>query len=64
MSTICPVIGQSVFFVCTLSPMFTGITPEICCLRFRFASLRQGKEMLPVPRQRFVIACLRGVVYS
>ena len=64
MSTICPVIGQSVFFVCTLSPIFTGITPEIYCLLSQFAFLRQDREMLPVLRQRFEVAYLRGVVLT
>ena len=64
MSTISPVIGVSVCNVCTLSPIFTGITPEICCLLSQFASLRQGKESSPAPLQKCRVAYLRGVVLT
>ena len=52
---------QSLIKSCVI---ITGITPEICCLRFRFASLRQGMGMLRILRQRFEVTCLRGVVLT
>ena len=41
-----------------------GISPESDCWQFRFVSLRQGTETLPVPHQRFAIIGLRDVVLT